>query len=115
MHSVAITQKAFVGALVALALFAGCLLISTPKASASMGECAENHVCIWSTSGWTGSFSQWAASESGCHNHIAIPTFRSLWNRTGKNVHFGTGGTIPPGEAVSETAGEPSYEGEVCW
>jgi hypothetical protein len=115
MHSVTVKQKAFLGAVVALALLVGSLLLVAPKASASMSECAENHVCIWEKGSWTGTFSQWSASETGCHNHIFNPTFRSLWNRTSKNVHFGDAGSIPSGEAVSQGAGELSYEGEICW
>jgi hypothetical protein len=115
MRSVTVRQKALLGTLVALALLAGYLLLSAPKTSASMSQCPENSVCIWQNSGWTGEFSHWSASESGCHNHVKIPTFRSGWNRTNKNVIFGTRGSVPPGEAFSKTAGEPSIEGEVCW
>jgi hypothetical protein len=115
MQAVRVTQKVFASALVTLALLTGALLVAAPKASASMGQCPENSVCIWSKSGWTGDFTSWPASQTGCHNHESIPSLRSGWNRTGYNVYFGWEGPIPPGEAFYLTAGEPSITGNVCW
>jgi hypothetical protein len=115
MHAFSLERKIFLSALVALALFAGALFASTPKASASLSQCSANSVCIWQLSGWTGEFSRWPASSEGCHNHIFISTFRSGYNNTSLKVRFGTAGVIPPGEAFYATAGEPSYSGEICW
>src|ERR1700753_1059965 len=87
MYAVALRQKAaLLGALVALVLPGSFLLLATPKASASMSECAAGWVCIWAKSGWSGLISGWPVAETGCHNHEKNATFRSLWNRTNKNV-----------------------------
>lgn len=108
-------RKLFLGALAALVLITCVLLADTPKASASLSQCPANSVCIWELSGWTGEFSHWAASETGCHNHSKFLSFRSGYNNTSVKVRFGSAGVIPPGEAFYRTAGEPSITGEVCW
>jgi type I restriction enzyme S subunit len=78
--------QVFVGALITLVLLAGALLAAAPKASASMSQCPANSVCVWSGSGWTGTFTSWPASSGGCHNHAGIPSIRSGWNRISNNV-----------------------------
>lgn len=116
MHTVPLERKMILlSVLAALTLFAGTLFASTPKASASLGECPANSVCIWSLSGWTGTFVHWPASSTGCHAHENVPTFRSGYDNTSYKVLFGTAGVIPPGEAFYATAGEPSYSGYICW
>lgn len=115
MHAVTLERKIFLGVLTALALFAGALFASAPKASASLSQCPENSVCIWELSGWTGEISHWPASNEGCHNHVSIPFFRSGYNNTSLKVRFGTAGVRAPGVAFYATAGEPSYSGEICW
>jgi Peptidase inhibitor family I36 len=115
MYSVSIARRTSLSALVALALFAGALFAGAPKASASMSQCPSNSVCIWSGSDFSGEFSHWPASESGCHNHSSFLAFRSGWNNTGKSVNFGDAGSIPSGESFYVTGGEPSYTGEICW
>lgn len=115
MHAVPFERKVLLGVLATLALFACALFANAPKASASLSQCPANSVCIWELSGWTGNFSQWSASNTGCHNHVFMPSFRSGYNNTSYKVRFGTAGVIPPGEAFYATAGEPSYTGEICW
>ena len=115
MHTAPIEQKrnVFLGALVALALLAGALFASTPMASAKKSQCSLHTVCIWSGSNFTGTFSQWPESETGCHNHIFNPTFKSGWNRANLNVTFGTFGVVPP--AVSFSTNGSAFEGNICW
>lgn len=113
MQNVSLARRTFLSALAALTLFAGALFVAAPKASASMGECASNHVCIWSGTNFSGTFSQWSVSENGCHNHIFNPKFKSGWNNTSLGVHFGNFGATPAGESF--TTGGLAFEGEICW
>jgi Peptidase inhibitor family I36 len=114
MHTVPVAQKVFLSALVALALLAGALFVAAPKASASKSQCSANTVCAWENSNFTGNFSQWAASDTGCHNHAGNPKIRSGWNRTGVNVRFGGAGVLEPGKAFELLSGDP-ITGEICW
>jgi peptidase inhibitor family I36 len=115
MHTLSVERKVLLGALAALALFAGALFASTPKASASLSQCPENAVCVWQNNDFTGEFSWWPASNEGCHNHASNPQLRSGWNRTSLKVRWGGSG-LPgvPGELWQLLSGN-SITGEICW
>jgi len=114
MHNASVARNALLSALAALALLAGALLIAAPKASASMSQCSAGTVCAWENSNFTGNFSQWSASETGCHNHAGNPKIRSGWNRTGVTVRYG--GVIELGSGLwFEKPGGNAITGEICW
>lgn len=101
-------------------MLAGALFISAPKASASLSQCPESAVCIWENNNFTGEFSFWSGSETGCHNHVKNPKIKSGEDRTLQNVRFGGWGTIRPLEPPFKTtfqlaAGENAITGEICW
>jgi hypothetical protein len=112
MHVVPFDRKIFLGALVALALLAGALFASAPRASAAMSQCSLHTVCMWTGSNFTGEFSQWSESETGCHNHKERLTFKSGWNRGNTNVEFGTHGLVHPAESFSTNGS--AFSGEIC-
>ena len=113
MHTVPVARKVFLSALVALTLLVGALFIATPKASASLEQCANGYVCVWELSNFSGAFSAWPASSTGCHSHINNPNIRSAWNRTGYYVRLGGWGTIGPGSSIQLNSGW--ITGEICW
>jgi len=115
MHTALSAHKMFLRALVALALLGGTLFVAVPDAFASKSQCSENTVCVWENSNFTGKFSQWAASETGCHSHEGNPRIRSGWNRTGLKVRFGGRFTLGPGLAFELGSGENPITGEICW
>jgi hypothetical protein len=81
----------------------------------SLSQCSANQVCAWANSDFTGNFSWWAASNTGCHNHAGNPSIRSGYNRTGYNVRYGGGPTLPPGYAFQLNPGENPITGQICW
>jgi hypothetical protein len=81
----------------------------------SLSQCSANTVCAWANSDFTGNFSWWPASSTGCHNHSGNPSIRSGYNRTGYNVRYGGGPTLPPGYAFQLNPGENPITGEICW
>jgi hypothetical protein len=81
----------------------------------SLSQCSANQVCAWANSDFTGNFSWWAASNTGCHNHAGNPYIRSGYNRTGYNVRYGGGPTLPPGYAFQLNPGENPITGQICW
>lgn len=111
--NVSLARRTLLGALAVLALFAGALFVSAPKASASISECPSHSVCIWSGANFTGNFSHWAETNNGCKSHVENPKFKSGWNNTNLKVKFGTFGSTPPGESF--TTGGLAWEGEICW
>jgi hypothetical protein len=113
-YIVSSARRPFLIALASLALLASVLLIAAPKASASKSECSAGTVCAWENSNFTGNFSQWSASETGCHNHAGNPNIRSGWNRTGVNARFGGAGVLEPGKAFELLSGNP-ITGEICF
>ncbi|HEV3322834.1 MAG TPA: peptidase inhibitor family I36 protein [Solirubrobacteraceae bacterium] len=113
MRAVQVDKKIFLGMLVTLALFAGALFTIAPKASAAKSECPANSVCIWEKGSYSGTFSRWAETNNGCHNHEFNLTFKSGWNNTNLKVTFGDFGSTPPGESFT-TSGLP-FEGAICW
>jgi hypothetical protein len=101
-------------ALVAAAPLAGALFITTPKASAGLGQCPENAVCVWQFSDATGDFSWWPASDTGCHAHANNPNIRAAWNRTANAwVNVGGAQTIAPNVVYSRE--NPPITGQICW
>jgi hypothetical protein len=115
MHHVSATRRTLVCALAAAALFAGGLFAFAPKASADLSQCPANAVCAWAANGYTGAFSWWAASDTGCHDHADNPELRSFYNNTSnKTVQLGGAGSIGPGVGVSNPTGGP-ITGLLCW
>jgi hypothetical protein len=112
MYIATVTRQALLGVLVALALFIGALLITSPKASAAKSECSAGTVCAWQNSNFTGKFSQWSAA--GCYNHSENPQIRSGWNRTSVNARFGGAGILESGKAFELLSGNP-ITGEICF
>jgi peptidase inhibitor family I36 len=114
MHAVPVARKALLGALLALALIAGALLTTAPKAAASMSQCNEaGRVCVWALSGWEGNFSWWGAG-TGCHDHVENSNLRSVYNRTSHSINIVGRGSVAPNTAISLTAGEPSITSQIC-
>ena len=113
MHHIVISRRTSLGALAALSLLIGALFATAPKASADLSQCPANAVCVWENSNYTGNFSQWAASDRGCHDHYFNPNLRSAYNRTGFSVQMGGWGNIPSGQTWSVTGGVVT--GQICW
>lgn len=114
MHTVPAVQRSVLAALVALTLLAGVLLfVAAPKASADLSQCPANAVCVWEGRTYDGNFSWWAASDTGCHNHVNNPNLRSIWNRTGYWV--GWSGTYGVAPGVQWSLGSGYLSGPVCW
>jgi Peptidase inhibitor family I36 len=113
MHTVPVTRKVFLSALVALALFVGAMFVATPRASASQSQCSRGTVCVWSGSNFDGNFSWWPAGSTGCHSHANNPNLRSGWNRTGYRVRIGGDGFLYP-DYVFNDFGNP-VTGLICW
>jgi hypothetical protein len=114
MHAVPVARKVSLGALCALALLAGALFVATPKASAGLEQCSANQVCVWENNNFTGNFSWWWRSDTGCHNHAGNPNIRSAYNRTDYLVRpGGHPDIIRPGYWWSLYSG--SITGQICW
>jgi hypothetical protein len=79
----------------------------------SLSQCSEHTMCAWENNDFTGNFSQWPESSTGCHNHSGNPKLRSAWNRTGYIVRFGSL-FIDPGQTLRILEGNP-ITGEICW
>jgi hypothetical protein len=122
-------MRRLLGPLVLLSAL-GVLVLAAPAASAeivikpvttsemsplSLSQCSSGTVCAWENSNFTGNFSQWPASNTGCHNHSGNPSIRSGWNRSPYNVRYGGGPTLPPGYAFEVNPGENPITGEICW
>jgi hypothetical protein len=111
MHHVSVARRTLLSALVAAALFAGALFAFAPKASADLSQCPGNAVCAWSGANYTGAFSWWPASSTGCHSHADNPSLQSFWNRTGYTVRLGGQGNLGSGLADPNRA----VTGDICW
>ena len=112
MHTVPVARKVILGALIALTVLAGALLAAAPKASASLAQCSDGTVCVWSQTDFGGDFSYWGAGDTGCHDHAGIAV-KAIWNRTGytvnvpgRGVNIGSGGQATFDQAVT---------GVICW
>lgn len=81
---------------------------------ASLSQCSANTMCVWENNNFTGNFSWWAESNTGCHNHLSNPKLRSGWNRTGYRVRVGGALYLWPGESFQLLEGNP-ITGEVCF
>lgn len=112
-HNASVARNTLLTVLAVLTLLAGALFLAAPKASASMGQCPSNSVCIWSGANFTGNFSHWAETNNGCKSHVENPKFKSGWNNTNLKVKFGTFGSTPPGESFWTNG--LAWEGEICW
>jgi len=114
MHTVPVARKVFLGALVALALLAGAMLVATPKASAGIEQCSPGTVCIWQAANWEGNFSWW--STPGCYNHEGNPEIRAAWNRSSHRVRLGGGPILNVGSPPYSTgSGRIWITGQVCF
>lgn len=112
MHSVSTAQRGrALGALMALALLAAVLFVTTPKASAAKSDCAGGWVCAWSGESYTGTFSHWGAN-TGCHNHEFNPNVRSMYNNTGHDINIVGRGSL--GAGFSFPWAEPPITQEIC-
>lgn len=81
----------------------------------SLSQCPGNAMCVWSNNDFTGNFSFWNASETGCHNHEGNPNLRSGVNQTGLNVELGgTGDILGPGSQFRFLEGG-SLTGLICF
>lgn len=114
MHTVSVARKPVLSALIALVLLAGALGIASSNASAARSQCdTSGRVCAWSTTSFEGTFSWWAASNTGCKTHEMNPNIRAIWNRAGTTV------TIPErGVAIFGGASvtfETPVTGNICW
>jgi Peptidase inhibitor family I36 len=112
--SVLLERKTLLAALAALALVASALFIAASQASASLGQCLENQVCVWQTKNFEGKFSHWSGSETGCKAHLENLEIRSGWNNTGFNVRFGGKFTLGGGGKFELGSGEV-ITGQICW
>lgn len=97
----------------------GTVLVEPAKPSAmsplAKSECSANTMCVWSNNDFTGNFSQWPESNTGCHNHESNPKLRSGWNRTNFRVRIGGAIFLLPGETFVVLSGANPITGEICW
>ena len=80
----------------------------------SLEQCSQGTVCAYENNNWSGQFSWWAGSDTGCHNHLGNPKIRSGWNRTQHFVWYGTVG-VPKGEGFWIPEGQNPVTGKICW
>jgi Peptidase inhibitor family I36 len=112
MYTVPVSRKVLLSALAALTLLAAVLLAGAPKASASLDQCSDGTVCVWSQTNFGGDFSYWASSDTGCKDHAGIDV-RAVWNRTGYTVTIpGRGVSIPSG---GQATFDQAVTGSICW
>jgi Peptidase inhibitor family I36 len=111
MRHVSAARRTLLAALMTAALSAGALFAFAPAASADLSQCPGNAVCAWSGTNYTGQFSWWPASSTGCHGHADNPTLRSFWNRTGYTVRLGGQGNLGSGLADANR----TVTGDICW
>jgi hypothetical protein len=82
----------------------------------SKTQCSANTMCVWENNNFTGTFSWWDESNTGCHNHANNPKLRSGWNRTNFRVRIGgTGVYLLPGETFVVLEGSNPVTGEICF
>lgn len=79
----------------------------------SLGECAIGKVCAWAGYGYSGQFSWWPESPTGCKSHAENNPVRSGFNGSSYNERVGGWGTIPSHYAWESVGG--SVTGELCW
>ena len=114
MHAVPVVRKAFLSALVALAVLAGALLVTAPKASASITQCSANTACAWSNEEFEGQFSWWPLN-SGCHFHEGNPRLRSIFNRTSRIIEVpGRSLLIWPEKFITLKPEANAITGQIC-
>jgi Peptidase inhibitor family I36 len=80
----------------------------------STSQCSPGTMCVWSNANFTGNFSQWPASDTGCHPHAGNPSLRSGWNRTSLRVRVGGRFFLEPTFFFSLEAQNP-VTGEICF
>jgi hypothetical protein len=125
-----------VGALIAVALISGVVAVApamaeeesavpgelvtkpvTPPGSGAApppsGTCSSNQVCAWSGYSFTGTFSWWPESNTGCHNHASNPELRSGVNFSKYRERVGGWGYVQPNFAWESVGGVVT--GELCW
>jgi hypothetical protein len=87
--------------------------VDTQLSPQALSECPSNAMCAWAGREFNSTFSWWAASETGCHNHAFNPELRSFWNRTGYTVTLEGIGVIYAGETKELASGAQSLA--ICW
>lgn len=112
MHSVHVdTRNVVLGALVALVVLVGALLVLAPTASANKEDCPAGKICFWSGPTFGEAAAFFNGSETGCHSLAAINP-RSGWNHSGNHTaEFPLTRVIPPG---GEFANAFPWGGNVC-
>jgi hypothetical protein len=102
----------------ALIMMLGALAVAvfgSGTAEASTAQCSVGYMCVWENNDYTGNFSQWPASNTGCHRHEGNPSLRSGWNRTNWRVQVGGRFTLEPGNFFALGSGTNPVTGEICW
>ena len=79
----------------------------------SLSQCDPNKMCAWQNNNYTGTFSWWWQSDTGCHDHAGNPHLRSFWNRTAYTVRLGGWGNLPSGWQEYVNLG--AVAGQICW
>jgi hypothetical protein len=86
MHTVSVARKAFLSALVALALLAGALFVAAPQASADE-SCIANQICIWDQIEYRGSRFSYPCENVGNYSTPFGNQYRSAKNRCGSKYN----------------------------
>lgn len=105
MHTVpASARRALLGALAALLVLAGALLVAAPKASAAYSDCAQGKVCIYQFAHGIGAIRVWDGNDTGCKTHEGLDPL-SVYNHTSSRyVSFpGRQVTLVPGQIWDDT------------
>jgi Peptidase inhibitor family I36 len=90
-------------------------LQSPPLKASTITQCPANAACAWSGNNFNGTFSQWPAGDTDCHNHVNNPDIRSAFNNTGFRVRFGGLGPSGPGMGFQLANGSLPMTGLICW
>ena len=114
MYDISVARKISLSALVALILLVGALFVAAPKASAGLGQCPYNAMCIWSQPQYQGQFSWWPAHDTGCHNHANNPNIRSAFNNM-ISYTARVGGFAILGPLTGHGYYPQNVTGLVCW
>lgn len=102
--------------LVVLSVLAGALFVLPARANAAPSDCnTAGRVCVWSGVGYSGTFSWWAASDTGCKNHVFNPSLRSFWNRTSNGISIPADGIyVFPGVMFDRNPPASAITAPIC-
>jgi hypothetical protein len=115
MSGSAAARKVGLGALVGLVMLLAALFVTSPKASAALSDCPSGYMCVWQANNYTGALSYWAASDTGCHNHLGNPDLRSFYNNTSNKTLSLPGWGISFAPGYGGTGVSSPYTGALCW